>query len=497
MIRKKYFLIVALFTATFMFACSEKFPLEEVTLIEQEITTDYDDENFVSPEQALYIAEKFLNRDPDAKTRAFASAKVETVRDEKNSNNPTMHVINYPEGGWLITSATRNYFPVLAYSDEGSFDLEDVHLSGVSVWMAETKEFIRVSDELDTEAKAQINSQWMAYEEGNIRKTASVPQTRGYQEMYDRIDQLAALYPYSTTHWRGAMSLYDAQAYLDLGTYQELVDFANSIGSPPEYTIVGIRNSAIYTPPPTYTQNGPLIETKWHQDPPYNILCPMSVFGNLNCDAGCAAIAVAQIMKYHKKPSVLIWKGVPVDWNYLPEIEYVSSLPSISTAPVLVAAVGDAVKMHYGLVLHLANPSWATSGNVVDGLRNYGYNVTRTSTHNITTVSSEIYNNRPVLMLGYDGLFGGHYWVCSGVDASQTHIEYYVEFYYNGSYSYSPAYYFYATPSNPLISTTAYTMFHMNWGWENGPNGWYSSNFYNKPSGFNFISNRENFYISK
>lgn len=56
-------------------------------------------------------------------------------------------------------------------------------------------------------------------------------------------------------------------------------------------------------------QVAPLVRTEWHQHSPYNDMCPK---GQL---AGCVAIAMAQIMNYHKYPEHGIgsnsytWKG--------------------------------------------------------------------------------------------------------------------------------------------------------------------------------------------
>ena len=77
--------VISLLAVLFMFSCSEKLPMEEVNLnlAQEEIVANTDDESFVSSAQALEIAEKFLSREDGAKTRAFASAKIETVRDEK------------------------------------------------------------------------------------------------------------------------------------------------------------------------------------------------------------------------------------------------------------------------------------------------------------------------------------------------------------------------------------------------------------------------------
>jgi hypothetical protein len=119
----------------------------------------------VSSKQALEIAEKFFGMEGGATTKASATARVETVRDERSGDSPAMHVVTYPEGGFVIVSATKDYFPVLAWSDENPFDLENVSQSGVSVWMEETKDAIRASEDFDAEAKAQIRQQWLLYED--------------------------------------------------------------------------------------------------------------------------------------------------------------------------------------------------------------------------------------------------------------------------------------------------------------------------------------------
>ena len=131
-----------LFAVLFLFACSEKLPMEDLNLnLKQEITAN-SDESFVTSKQAAEIAEKFLSKEPGAATRSFASARVETVRDAENGNAPAMHAVIYPEGGFVIVSATKDYFPVLAYSDENPFDMEVALQSGVSVWLEETKAYI-------------------------------------------------------------------------------------------------------------------------------------------------------------------------------------------------------------------------------------------------------------------------------------------------------------------------------------------------------------------
>ena len=47
---------------------------------------------------------------------------------------------------------------------------------------------------------------------------------------------------------------------------------------------------------------GPLLSTKWGQEDPYNLQCPMNTEVGLRCTTGSVATAMAQIMKYWEHP---------------------------------------------------------------------------------------------------------------------------------------------------------------------------------------------------
>ncbi|GAG04431.1 unnamed protein product, partial [marine sediment metagenome] len=51
-------------------------------------------------------------------------------------------------------------------------------------------------------------------------------------------------------------------------------------------------------PPEGTTSTGGWLETKWHQDSPFKDFCPMD--GDKRSVAGCPAVAMAQILNYHK-----------------------------------------------------------------------------------------------------------------------------------------------------------------------------------------------------
>ena len=50
-----------------------------------------------------------------------------------------LYVCNYYEsGGFVIVSATKNYYPILAYSETGSMNVEEAMKTGFSVWSEKT-----------------------------------------------------------------------------------------------------------------------------------------------------------------------------------------------------------------------------------------------------------------------------------------------------------------------------------------------------------------------
>ena len=58
-----------------------------------------------------------------------------TVKDIKTAygedNTPSMYIINYEGGGFVLVGATKNYYPILAYSDTNSINIEKAKQSGL------------------------------------------------------------------------------------------------------------------------------------------------------------------------------------------------------------------------------------------------------------------------------------------------------------------------------------------------------------------------------
>lgn len=463
---------VLLSAVLLLFACNKdaKITLQEEALIST------DNELFVSITNATDIATLFfgsLSNNPTTKSKSRL-ASTETILNSKNTNEPLMYVINYTDGGFVIVGATKNYYPILAYSSENSFILNE-DMGGLVVWLEETKEAIRQSEALEEETKSEMRNLWRYYELKNNNITTSL-KTKSYDPAQEaafqaRIEELQNGLGSDYQYYRLSDVFYSGDFPDTYDAYIHYCDMANNFGSPLEYTIVGLAGG--------YNLNevGPLLTTHWQQYDYYNLLCL-----NYPGPAGCGTIAEAQIMKFHQFPTTYNWSGMP---NTL----------ATNATQVLIRDI------------HSRLGSSTTVDTERAAFQYFGYNAT-IHNHNSQSVHNEIFNNKkPILMGGYPSSFlgfptgDGHSWVCDGTSYSYYHMNYFIEFLTGGSGNYSYTNLDYAPsleyPVNVNGGSSSY--FHMNWGWgpsSQTPNAWYSSNNVATHLG-NFQYVRENIYVSK
>ena len=103
-------------------------------------------------------------------------------------------------------------------------------------------------------------------------------------------DELPEIIGYSATGHIDSQSMPDALK-LFLDSYSQYVeDIRNGIAVASDYSAT--RSSDL----PAEVE--PIVKTQWNQPAPYNKYCPD------DCPAGCVAVAMGQIMNYHKWPNV-------------------------------------------------------------------------------------------------------------------------------------------------------------------------------------------------
>ena len=220
----------------------------------------------------------------------------------------------------------------------------------------------------------------------------------------------------------------------------------------------------------SYRSVSPLVTAQWGQGKYYNKNCPYDASSSSDNRAlvGCVAVAMGQVMHYHKSPTTgnssssyyhssygtlsANYGMTTYNWSGMP-----NSLSSHNTpVATLLNHCGVSVEMNYGPA-----SSGAYTSDAASALKNYfGYS-SSTQYKNKSNYSSsgwesllktEIDNNRPLIYRGH-GSSGGHAFVCDG---------------YQG---------------------TSNNHFHFNWGWEGYQDGYfYVSNL--NPSTFDFSTSQ-------
>lgn len=325
---------------------------------------------------------------------------------------------------------------------------------GLSIWRTETEDAILNSNNLPEQHLSIIRGLWNEFSSQSEEFQDEVDVLSYTNEQYlrfrERLGELNSLAPgYSL----GPLS--SAAQFLSPEEYNDLVNIANSYGSPLECTVVGYKRNPV-------EEVGPLIGATWHQGAGFNDLCPN------NAVAGCVAVAMGQIMKYHQFPLSYNWTNIPLNrgtWD----------------SQKLIYDLGLATDMDYG-----TDGSGTGLLETLDGFSSFGYTVSLNN-HQPHQVLDEIFlNNRPVYMTGFRKLEGGnskvgHAWVAEGAQKHDQTVIYFVEYQMvDGDYSSigGPSL---GSPRNSSGFSTFY--FYLNWGWNGSGNGWFLSDHPDSPNG--------------
>jgi len=212
-----------------------------------------------------------------------------------------------------------------------------------------------------------------------------------------------------------------------------------------------------------------ILTSRWNQGSPYNLTCPdyYKEDGTTGRPAaGCVATAIAQVVNYYKFPDALagsipsltnsytvktssgtttknvtipiVPKGTTIDWENMRDTYSGGETEEEKLATAnLTLYCGQMVKMHY------ASSSGAVTSRCCDGLKKYfgfddqAYNANRGDYYLdawIDLMYEEISTGHPLIFSGQSS-GGGHAFVLDGFDGDN--------------------------------------LFHVNWGWGGGSNGWF------------------------
>lgn len=391
----------------------------------------------VSLAQAEVVAQNFLQK----KSPGF-KISIKNSQTITSQGKPYFHIVN-ANRGFVILSSDSLYTPILAYDKVGNFAFEQNHLDpGILNWLNKN------ANELDF--------------------------VRGNKSKY--IDSIGAVNKLLWAAGGSPSSIWVPQNIVAQNPSRKIVE-----SLPP--TIVSTYDSGVNV----VTTVGPLCQTLWGQDYPFNYFCPVGTYSGGHDAAGCVAVAMAQVMYFWQLPTGYAYSNMPLTWLDA------ESLPPGGDCERLISDVGAAIGTTYG-------SSSGANAQLVPGMfTHYGYSsATGTADYSQQALSGDdggtVYASlmtneiqtyhRPCIasgFSGYSGVFGilpqpsgdGHCWVCDGSDV-EAYSTYQVIVLSNGQREVSE------------VSSGTFSMLHMNWGWEGiddevdedgnplTDNGWYN-----------------------
>lgn len=454
---KKIRFIIPMFAMmAIMVSCSDE---NDAILLEKETFApgiEITDSVKVNQTEINNIVEDILSR-PQSRQSDYT---IETITDDNGKE--LMYVVNYSNNaGFVVISATKNYYPVLAYNDKGNFNIEGDMPLGLSVWNEGIKENIKYVNRLPSDSVIMYRAMWRKYES---------PSQMGYnsRSLESDIATAQTILMDSVLRWTSAnMTTSD-------------IPQDGIIHREEQSEIEELVMGAIY---PSYMDEMYRLSTILHRNQTTEEIVDnfvLSIWNQkgsyaqhfLNGYAGCGPVAAGQIMRYYEYPNTFDWDAMSLTY------------PTQATSDLLydIAERADAKPSSTG--------TGVTSTNLRNALRSYGYTA-ELSNHNPSLVWQNISSNKPVILMAQyikqTGETTRHAWVASGGKCITGLIQ-------DEVWTFTGKRTFKCIKKYNTNYTHLY-YFYMNWGWNDySLNGYYLDNQLRVPESISIATNREMIY---
>lgn len=392
-----YYLLMGVVATTTFLSCnqSDEFipDVEEVQITQEDGLIERNILN-LSTDDASKLAKRFANNDYGGESRTASTITIKDIQTvTSETGTPLMYVVNYTDNkGFTVISATKNYTPVLAYSDEGYLNVNDASFTE-NIFMNEYKTYVESVVNVESDSLRQKYAiDWSLYE-----KKPEAVNSRAYTDAQIQ-QELNNARTYYTNQGYEVHSLNAATSLMQGIGAQSGEDRANGFirdicdHTPQQYDCMDVTLLLVKR---IYHQYGPYIQDSWSQYPPYNT-------DSRNDYAGCSTIAVAKVMNYHQWP---IWDNI--NWNNIRE-DYVLSLNTDEW--------NFFSKLRTEMDADDSNSTETTIKNesMVRFLNDNGYSANLLDYPGYQSVGNQIIAGFPVIMRGNKSQTAGHAWVCDG-----------------------------------------------------------------------------------
>jgi len=358
----------------------------------------------------------------------FVSAKVVKVQPITGLDGQIeMYAVNFDPKGYVITSADIRNEPIFGFSTENN--LPEISFNDIS---PETEGFLSLLH------MSMSFNKWLRDEGENDKGAPS-------------------LIVSNANNWENLSR--DENNFVLLR-----VDYIREKLKDKIYFQTGSCKGYTYEKDSTVDDTGILLSTQWGQRKPYNCYTPK------NYPVGCVAVAMGQIMRYHRHPQYINWDIMPDSNSYADTIPCDSMTSGYHEMARLLADIGHNIYTLYGSDGSTSLICWARKSLVED----YGYSGDadieffdfnrmirqlrdrRLPLYYSATTTSDFW--------GLPSLKDGHAFV---IDGYKQNARVYTKYEENG-----PT----CSPRKKLVCIDRKEVFiHVNFGWYGGTDGWYNA----------------------
>lgn len=412
-----------------------------------------------------HVAESYIKSTQTRNSIAKKIKEIIPVNDEQGVTS--IYIVNYENNqGYLILSGINEYQPVLAFSEKGNFNIALIDVDGTSLWLQEQQGIIKNITTMPDSIKWRNKKAWNKFFEKETSVQLGIKtQTRSGISALER--EISDYIEESLAQWR--REGYTIYPYSELSTIfsGDDLDYINeTINNHAEDRYCGGVNGTVFLRTKKIINNsskGPLLQSQWNQVGGYEVN---------GYPAGCTAVAMGQIMRYHEFPVLYNWSAMA--YNY-----------STSLTVQLLTEIGKKVNMNYD-----KDGSTAFISDVCNAFKQYGYSQANILAHSLDRIKHELLQDCPVYMTGTNNgtPLVAHAWVCDGYNDKETYESFDLMVLDRFSTDRIPPYYsIWSNSTN--YSDVKYL--HMNWGWGGSNDGYFYQDNVNPP-GRDYSVNRYN-----
>lgn len=365
------------------------------------------------PTDSIYVnaaeLQRLLNSGSNPVTPSSRSGAFQIDTVHGSDGMPLIYIINYGRnGGFLMLSALKTAFPILAYNTVGHYDVANIS-PNARFGLENIATNVKNSLSLPNDSAQTHRAIWRAFE-----NTPAI--SSRYDEMIDEYDtwpdDVKELYHKAVFVMRDTMGRWTNKEYTSLETidrgwpeslpWDEFYRTAEGNCYPMFMCRYKLLSALLRTSTMLYSNESKWNKNiTWDQKPGFNQSYPF-VSGK-QAPAGCGPVAAGQIMRYHEWPATFNWSDMPYN-------------QATKTTSDFLLQIAEAANASYG-----SQETGVTGDNINSAFKKFGYKTSGVKNlESIDPLSNSA--STPVLILGWgistDNRSVGHAFVACGYSSS-------------------------------------------------------------------------------